>query len=87
MINPDFELSRLRDFLRVSGLEMNDIDHITDLARQDIEDTINGIVEDAFFKIERDPVLDVTDKLYHQDATLFKPYLIVAVICHFVRPH
>jgi hypothetical protein len=50
MINPDFELNALRNFFRMSGLDMNDIEYTIELARQDIEDTINGIVNDALIE-------------------------------------
>ena len=50
MINVDFELDRLKDDLRWKGYNINDVDHVVNLARQDVYDAIQDIVDNAMLE-------------------------------------
>jgi hypothetical protein len=47
MINPDFELQRLRQTLSIKGLDEGDVDHIVGLAREDIDTAVQDLVSNA----------------------------------------
>lgn len=50
MINVDSELDRLRNDLLWKGLDIRDVDHVVNLARQDIYDVIDDIVDNAMLE-------------------------------------
>jgi len=50
MINIDFELDRLRNDLKWNGVDMATTDNIVNLARQDVHDAINDIVDNAMLE-------------------------------------
>ena len=50
MINIEFELDRLRADLRWKGYDFNDIDYVIELARNDIDATIEEILDNAMLE-------------------------------------
>ena len=50
MISIDQELDRLRSDLQWKGVDVADVDHVVNLARNDVHDAINDIVDNAMLE-------------------------------------